>query len=237
MLLYSLKSHTFTPYIANIMSIPKVIYQTFKTSSLPFVTRWHISRFRKKNCEYSYEFYDDQRIEQFLTDEFDQNTLELYKKLNIGAARADFFRYAILLKKGGIYLDIDSAINGKLSDLIRPDDNAVLSLEKNEICYIQWALFYEAGHPFLEKTMEIVLENIRNNKFPHDVHHMTGPTAYTLAVKECLKNKPDVPYRLVGPDYNRQMKFKYRMSKFFLYTKKSEHWKKLQISSSVLKPE
>ncbi|MGY0039768.1 glycosyltransferase family 32 protein [Pedobacter sp. NJ-S-72] len=89
------------------MSIPKIIHQTFKTSKLPVITRWHIARFRKKNPEYSYEFYDDLRIEAFLLKEFDEDMLSLYKRINIGAAKADFFRYAVLYKKGGVYLDID----------------------------------------------------------------------------------------------------------------------------------
>jgi mannosyltransferase OCH1-like enzyme len=218
------------------MPIPKVIYQTFKTADLPLITRWHIRRFRKKNSEYAYEFYDDLRIEQFFAEEFDNEMLDLYRKLNIGAAKADFFRYAILLKKGGVYLDIDSAVNGKLSSLIRPDDSALVSPESNGICYIQWALIYESGHPFLKKTMEIILENIRWNKFPHDVHHMTGPTPYTLAIKECLKNNPEIPHRFLTPEYGNHMKFKYRLSNFFLYGNKSQHWKKLQITSTVLKP-
>ena len=71
------------------MSIPKIIHQTFKTSELPFITRWHIARFRKKNPDYIYEFYNDQRIEAFLSKEFDKDILSLYKRINIGAAKAE----------------------------------------------------------------------------------------------------------------------------------------------------
>jgi len=219
------------------MSIPKIIHQTFKTANLPFLTRWHISGFRKKNPEYAYEFYDDERIEHFLQTEFDEETLKLYRKINIGAAKADFFRYAVMLKKGGVYLDIDSSINGKLDDLIRPGDTALLSPEKNPVCYVQWAMIYEPGHPFLIRTMEMMLDNIRENKFPHDVHHMTGPTVYSLAVRDCLKKNPAIPHRIFGIEYGKHLKFKYKLGKFLLYRKKSDHWKKLQLTSPVLKPE
>jgi mannosyltransferase OCH1-like enzyme len=215
------------------MSIPKIIHQTFKTGKLPWISRWHISRLRKKNPEYVYEFYDDQRIEQFLDVEFDQETLELYRRLNIGAAKADFFRYAVLLKKGGVYLDIDSSISGRLADFILPGDHAVISRERNPDLYVQWALVYEPEHRFLKKTLELVLDNIKHNRYPHDVHQMTGPSVYTKAVDACLKEIPPPEHRVLGYDYNGHLKFKYALSKL-MYTK-GEHWKKMQLIKPVLK--
>ncbi|CAM4262207.1 Glycosyltransferase sugar-binding region containing DXD motif-containing protein [Pedobacter westerhofensis] len=218
------------------MSIPKIIHQTFKSSKLPFLTRWHISGFRKKNPEYAYEFYDDARIAVFLQEEFGAEVFELYSRLNIGAAKADFFRYAVLYKKGGIYVDIDSGINSRLDDFIRADDVAVITREGDPTLYAQWALIYSPGHPFLEKTIEMVLSNIRQDKYPHDVHRMTGPTVYTLAIDDCLKNNPQTPHRLLGTDYNGHLKVKYKLGKFFLY-EKGDHWKKKQLTTPVLKPQ
>lgn len=219
------------------MPIPKIIHQTFKSADLPFLTRWHIARFRKKNADYAYEFYDDARIEQFIRSEFGDEVFFLYKKINIGAAKADFFRYAVLLKKGGIYLDIDCKVKGSFDYMVRPDDNALLSLEKHHDFYVQWAMFYEPGHPFLQKTMEMIYDNIRENKYPHDVHQMTGPAVYTLAINECLKENPDIPYRMFGIEYDNYLRDKYKLAKFFLYKRKSEHWKKQQLTSTVLKSE
>lgn len=215
------------------MSIPKIIHQTFKSANLPFLTRWQISKFRKKNPEYAYEFYDDLRIERFIAGEFDQETLNLYRKLNIGAAKADFFRYAVLLKKGGVYIDIDSKVNGKLDDFILPGDHAIISSEKNPGLLVQWALIFEPHHPFLEKTLQLVSENIRKNAYPHDVHKMTGPSVYTEAVNLCIAADPGISYRRLGTDYNGHLKFKYPFSK--LLYQRGEHWKKMQLTKPVLK--
>ncbi len=215
------------------MPIPKIIHQTFKSASLPALTKWHVARLRERNPEYRYEFYDDIRVENFIAQEFDTHILNLYKKIQIGAAKADFFRYAILLKKGGVYLDIDSAIQGKLSDFIIDSDVAVLSTERNPDLYVQWALIFEPNHPFLKKTMEIVIENLENNFFPNDVHKMTGPSAYTEAIKQCIKTNPDIRFRTEGIDYNGHLKFKYFLNKL-LYSK-GEHWKKAQTKTTVLR--
>lgn len=216
------------------MSIPKIIHQTFKTKKLPLITRLHIAGFRRKNKDYAYEFYDDQRIESFLAEEFGQEFLSLYQQLNIGAAKADFFRYAVLYKKGGVYVDIDSGINGSLNDFIRPDDVAIITREGDPALFAQWALVYGPGHPFLKRTIEMMSENIRQNKFPHDVHQMTGPTVYTLAINEVLAENPQTPHRILGTDYQKHLKVKYKLGKFFLY-EKGDHWKKKQLTTPVLK--
>lgn len=217
------------------MAIPPVIYQTFKTADLPFITRWHVRRFLRNNPEYDYQFFDDQRILSFLSEAFPREVVDAYQRLQIGAAKADFFRYAILYKNGGIYLDIDSGIRGRLNDWLLPDDQAVIALENNPVkTYVQWALLFAPGHPFLQKTMELMLDNIRHNRFPHDVHAMTGPAVYTKAVELCLAQDATVPHRVAGVDYNGRLQFKYGLSRL-LYAK-GEHWKKAQQTRPVLRP-
>jgi mannosyltransferase OCH1-like enzyme len=216
------------------MPIPKVIYQTFKTNKLPWLTRLHIFIFRKKNPGYDYKFYDDAAIEKFLDEEYGEDLLNLYRRINIGAAKADFFRYAILYKKGGIYLDIDSLITKNLERLILPDDEAIISRERNPPLYVQWALIYNAGHPFLAKTMEKMTDNLLNNRYPHDVHQMTGPSVYTSAIEECLAEDKNISYRVFGVDYGNFFKFKYPLSKL-IYGDKDDHWKTKQLTTPVLK--
>lgn len=227
---YPKKSHTLAADPD--MAIPKIIHQTFKNADLPFITRWNISRMKNRNPEYQYEFYDDKRILEFIEQEYGNKILNSYKLIQIGAAKADFFRYLVLYKKGGVYLDIDSLIKGRLSDFIRGDDTAIISCERNPGLFVQWALVFSAGHPFLEKTIELVQRNIEQNRFPNDVHKMTGPSVFTEAVNICISENPDVEHRVLGIDYNGHMKFKYLLSKL-LYPK-GQHWKKMQLQTTVL---
>lgn len=216
------------------MSIPKIIYQTFRTADLPFVTRWHIARLKKKNPDYQYEFYDDQRIENFIASIYSDEVLSLYQKIDIGAAKADFFRYAILYKRGGIYLDIDSLAVTPFKNFIKETDEALIAMESHPGICVQWAMVFAAGHPFLKKTMDLMLDNLRQNKYPNDVHRMTGPTVFTAAINACLKTDHTIAYRLMGIDYQGCFKFHYPMSKFFLY-RGEQHWKKAQLNRTVLK--
>ena len=173
-------------------------------------------------------------IDAFLLSDYGRDVFDAYKRIQIGAAKADFFRYAVLYKKGGVYLDIDSSIKKALDNFIQTDDRALISLERNPGIYIQWALIYEAAHPFLEKTLELVLENIAANKYPHDVHQMTGPSVYTKAINECLQKNPNTSHRVLGIDYNGFLRFKFPLTK--LIYAKGEHWKEQQKIKSVLTP-
>ena len=218
------------------MSIQKTIFQTYKTNQLPLITRWHIYRLKRKNPEYDYQFYDDARIDAFIKTEFGTEIYDLYKRINIGAAKADFFRYAILYKKGGVYLDIDSLITKKIDTFIKQNDSAVIALESNRNFYVQWVLFFEAGHPFLKQTLEDVIQNLKENKFPNDSHQMTGPSAFTLAIQKCLKHHPETNYREVGIDFEGNAMFSYPLSKFFLYGfSRKNHWKTQIKTITVLK--
>ncbi|MEZ4944939.1 MAG: glycosyltransferase [Cyclobacteriaceae bacterium] len=214
------------------MPIPRVIYQTYYSSSLPLVTRFFIWRMRKMNPEFKYEFFDDARIDQFIKEECEPAIYKAYKKITIGAAKADFFRYNILYKKGGVYLDIDSTTRKALSGLIKDNDHAIISQERNPGMYVQWALVFEAGHPFLKRTIEKIMDNIATNRYPNDVHQMTGPSVYSEAIRECIKEDTSIPYREEGIDYNGYFKFKHALNKLLYSTK--EHWKKTQLRQSVI---
>lgn len=217
------------------MSIPKQIFQTFKTDKLPWLTRWHIKRMLKRNPEYEYHFYDDTKIEDFFKNEFPEY-YKYYKSLTIGAAKADFFRYAILYKKGGIYLDIDCKVISRFKDFIKDDDEAVISIENNGVLYTQWALVFASKHPFLEETLEVCAENIRKHKYPNNVHQTTGPTAFTEGIKRVLEKNPSVKFREIGVEYENHLKDKYKLAKFLLYKDKKEHWKKKQFTQDIIKP-
>ncbi|WP_415327697.1 glycosyltransferase family 32 protein [Chryseobacterium sp. MMS23-Vi53] len=190
---------------------------------------------KRNNPEYRYYFYDDNDIQKFITEEFPPEYIENYNKLTIGAAKADFFRYAILYKKGGIYLDIDSAMTRPLRSLIKEKDSAVISVERHPGLYVQWALIFEKGHPFLKKTLELMLDNIKTHRYPNNIHATTGPTVFSKGIREALQENPNIPYTLFnGVEFRGFLQFKYKLGKFFLYEKRADHWKQKQFRQAII---
>lgn len=216
------------------MPIPKQIFQTFKTKKLPWITQYHIARLKHLNPEYDYHFYDDVMITEFLKKEFPAEYLQAYNRLTIGAGKADFFRYAILYKKGGIYLDLDVKVLRPFREFVLDDDTAIISNEIDKDLFVQWALFFVPGHPFLEKTLENVIINIQERRYPNNSHATTGPPPFSDAIRETLKSNPGILYRTMGLYYDGVMKEKYKLAKIVLYKNKQNHWKKLQLRQEVV---
>jgi inositol phosphorylceramide mannosyltransferase catalytic subunit len=186
------------------VAIPKIIFQTYVNDRLPVVTKFFIWWMKRQNKDYRYEFYDDARIDQFLKEEYPPDVFNAYSKLAIGAAKADFFRYAVLYKYGGVYVDIDGAIVRPLSEIIQDDDVAVLSREVHPGLFVQWALIYDKGHPFMLRTLNRCIENINKNKSPNNVLYMTGPNVYSEVINEALANREEIPHRIYGVDFERR---------------------------------
>lgn len=211
--------------------VPRILHQTYHTKDLPTPLREAVERTRTANPGWEHRLYDDADIITFIRAEYGKSILDTYQRIHhkYGAARADLFRYLLMYKTGGVYLDIKSVPTKALDDVLRPDDTYVLSQWHGERFagmnmgvhpalrgiggteYQQWHIVAAPGHPFLKAVIENVLRNLSvYNPGIHGVGKtgvlsITGPIAYTLAIQPRLGAHP---HRFVdsakdlGFDYN-----------------------------------
>ena len=166
--------------------IPKVIYQTWYRKELPDSIKKLNERMLSLNKDYEYYLFDDNDIELFIRENYDDNILKAYNMLNVGAAKADLWRYLILYRNGGIYLDIDSEIYSNLDELINSDDHAIISREGNHNLFVQWCLIFSPKHPLLKICINKCVDNILNKK-TNDILRLTGPYVYSESIFEYTK--------------------------------------------------
>jgi hypothetical protein len=167
-----------------IPNIPKVIYQTWKKkgADLHPVLQSLQQKIMELNPEYEYRLFDDEDIRRFVQQEYDDRVYQAFCMLRVGAARADFWRYLVLYRWGGVYLDMDSTLLRPLRDLIRADtDRCIISREGNPNVFLQWMLVFESGHPILKTCIDLCVRNIEG-AFGDDVFSLTGPGVFTKAV-------------------------------------------------------
>lgn len=208
------------PLMAEKAEIPKIIHQTFQSKVLPAEFQANVDQLRALNPEWQYNLYDDADIEHFISQEYGSYVLNYYKRINprYGAAKADLFRYLLLYRYGGVYLDIKSTCSRPIDEILQPGDRYLLAGWKNkpgekhagwgrpkELNAIargelqQWHIVCVPGHPFLKAVINAVLTNIdRYNPWLHGtggngVLRLTGPIAYTLAIDPLM---PHHPHRL-----------------------------------------
>lgn len=168
------------------MPIPKVIHQTWKSKSLPKEIEDVRASIAEINPGYEMRMYDDADIEEFIRKNYDAEFYEAYSKLNIGAAKADFWRYCVLYTCGGVYLDMDADIVLPLDWLIKDEDSCILTREKNPLLFNNWIMIAEKGHPIMLEALRQCVYNI-HNKTSTDIAKITGPVPLTAAILKVMK--------------------------------------------------
>ncbi|MCI5561289.1 MAG: hypothetical protein MR396_07930 [Phocaeicola sp.] len=215
------------PHISLGTSIPKCIYQTFRQKEgLPEELQANIDELCLHNPNWEYHLYDDDDIIEFIQKEYGDQVLSYYQRISreYGAARADFFRYLLMYRCGGVYLDIKSSAILPLDDILMSEDRYILSHWDNEPGrryeafgrfkelsailprgeYQQWHIISVSGHPFLRAVILRVMENIDNyHPWKHGVGlygtlRTTGPLAYTQAILACQKTLSTEMWRFVN---------------------------------------
>ena len=189
--------------------IPKVCYQTWVTKNIeelaPY-TREVVLRNRAINPDIRFELFDDTDVDTFIKKEFSGDIYDAFNTINprFGAARADFFRYCILFKQGGLYLDIKSEFKSPkvFGTLILPEDDAVMDVRRGDLevyrkqwgygVHEQWFLAFKPQHPYLERIIMRMTRSILNRIVPPApdpkkmILRITGPDALAAAVHDAV---------------------------------------------------
>ena len=167
--------------------IPKHIYQTWKTHDLPRGIATVIQQMLAINPGWQHHLYDDNEMAAFIHEQFPGRVSQAFDSLAIGAARADIWRYCVLYKYGGVYLDIDAEICQPLDGLIRADDSAIITREQVAGLFNQWILIFSQGHPLLKAAIDTCVENVISRS-SNNILHLTGSTVFTQVLVERLKS-------------------------------------------------
>lgn len=88
------------------MMIPKIIHQTWKNDEIPWEWMPYVEKVKQLNPDWEYKLWTDDMMQKFVEEEF-PDFLEAYLGFPKNVMRADAFRYLIMYKIGGVYLDLD----------------------------------------------------------------------------------------------------------------------------------
>ena len=140
--------------------------------------------------------------------------LEAYESLPLAVLKADFFRYLILLARGGIYTDIDTTALRSTTDWIpeevpRSTIGLIIGIEADpnrtdwkewysrRIQFCQWTIQAKPGHPVLRDIVATITEDVlrmkkkgvlKVNKLDKSIVEFTGPAVWTDAVFSYLND-------------------------------------------------
>jgi len=188
--------------------IPLNVYQTWCTKDLPEKMRKNIEYNKYFNPKFTFHLYDDNECRQFIKDNFENDVLSAFDKLIPGAYKADLWRYCILYKNGGIYMDIKfRCVNGfkfiSLTEKEHFPTDVVISEYPNEVNKAVYNGFMVSlpGNKILLKTINKAVENIKNSFYGNSPLDPTGPVMFGQFFDYETKKK-SVTKRYVGNQGN-----------------------------------
>lgn len=103
------------------IEIPKVIYQVWIQNKLPEYIKKNIM---EKNPNYEYRFFSEENCINYLKHNYDKTLLDCFNNLKNLSHKCDIFRYALLYKEGGIYIDADLNLQIGCDEIIKQSDNS-----------------------------------------------------------------------------------------------------------------
>ena len=113
--------------------IPKKVYQTWKYNKIPKNFHKSIMEFRKKNSDFEFILFTDQEIDQYMYDNWRNHPIySVYNRFNLGAMKADIWRYCIIYDNGGFYFDLKSGCSDFLSKVVHNDTKLFVTNENND---------------------------------------------------------------------------------------------------------
>lgn len=205
--------------------ISRIVWQTNYSDSVTLPVYFNYLWNRLMSAGFEYRFCNDEVCAEFVRREFPGAVFDAYSTLQIGAAKADFWRVLVLLRQGGVYLDIDAAFCWPLGSLFSATQTE-LFIRTNDQSLTNFFMASAPNQPLMQEIADRILRNVQENKLV-SVYDMTGPTVLDfLASREGVTIES---YRGVC----RQGQF---TSKHFQYPDKLRgYWVKEQEEKSIVK--
>jgi mannosyltransferase OCH1-like enzyme len=157
------------------IKIPKVIYQTWMSNKIPKNFYYSIMEFRKANSDFKFILKTDEDIDEYMFKNWRNKPIyKIYKKFNLGALKADIWRYCMLYDNGGFYFDLKSGFSGSLTKIVNRDTKLFVTNEENRHTtdikknfylkypknfFAQWAFGCTKKSVFLKNLINFIPEN------------------------------------------------------------------------------
>jgi mannosyltransferase OCH1-like enzyme len=154
--------------------VPLNIFQTWHTKNLPPLMENAVNMIKELNPRFNYELFDDNDCREFIKNNFSVEVLEAFDTLVPGAYKADLWRYCILYKKGGIYLDIKyKPANGFKFINMTEKEHFVLDSDKDGI--YNALMICKQGNQILLNAIYKIVDNVAKRFYGNSALEPTGP--------------------------------------------------------------
>ena len=173
--------------------IPKNIIQSFSSRYVTKEMKKNIDNWINLNEEYSYTYFDEYEIVEFIKKYYSDEHLLTFYRINAGAGRADFFRYLYLYKFGGFWIDITLKCFVPLRNYIKNTTELAVVYDVDPDNIYNAFMGFPKNHQILKNCIEKCIKHVKGetfkNKKNYCIYHTTGPELLKIEYDNYFKNK------------------------------------------------
>jgi mannosyltransferase OCH1-like enzyme len=175
------------PVEKNVITIPKIVMQTWKNSDIPDKWKDGQKSVGKMFKGWKYVLTDDEFNRNFVVNHF-PDYLKYYDAFPYNIQRVDVFRYMWLYVNGGVYIDMDNEIMEDFSYLFKEDVDLYFIKNTGQCIFTNWLMASKARVPFWLQILEETKRKVSKIGKHSIVMNTTGPSMLNKAI---IKYKPN----------------------------------------------
>ena len=179
--------------------IPFNIFQTWHTKLLPPLMMKSVTLIKRMNPKFNYYLFDDNECREFIRKHFNSDVLHAFDSLIPGAYKADLWRYCVLYKKGGIYLDIKYIpCNG--FRFINLTEKEHFVLDANQIGIYNALMVCLPENQICLDAINAIVENVKKRYYGTCFLEPTGPRLLWKYFTQEEKDNLDMKHTLIDSE-------------------------------------
>jgi mannosyltransferase OCH1-like enzyme len=156
--------------------IPKYVFQTWKNKLLTNEMKNNILKLRDQHKDFTFFLYDDEMCIDFLKKHFNKLVLDAFNSLIPGPFKADLWRYCVLYKYGGVYMDIKlNCINGFNLNNIIHEECYPKDIPRTQYGIWQGMLICKPNNMILKKCIDCICMHVKYKFYGKTFLSVTGP--------------------------------------------------------------
>jgi mannosyltransferase OCH1-like enzyme len=240
----TLNFHTNRTYIREsntINDIPLTIYSTWHSHDVPKNMYNAVQNLLKMNPEFEYYLYSESDCRNFIEKHFEKDVVNAFDALKPLPYKSDLWRYCVLYKMGGAYLDIKYYSIIPLINIIKKYKE-IFVRDINMNCSNEFTGIYNAfivsppNNPTFRGCIDTIVNNCKLKLYKASPLDVTGPCLLANVLMANMKSQNEKKKYTDSLDFyhkvdNKNLEIWYKDQKLFIgYYEYREDQKKFQKS-------
>jgi len=156
--------------------IPRNIFQAWHSDTLLNSVKFCIENVKSSNPNFNYYLYNDNKCREFIKEFYPEDVLKAYDSIIPAAIKIDLWRYCVLYKYGGIYLDVKYfCVNGFNFNYLLNREYFCKDLDVSGSGIYNAIIICKPNNEIMKKCINEVVKNVNNKFYGNSSLEPTGP--------------------------------------------------------------